>query len=561
MTLSTSTVTLAPGSSRTYTLAPGEAVTVATEPNCYVTVTETPDVISSADLDGQTNVRTSILQYKGEWTYGPYALGGTVVVAVSLAKSTSSVSVTLGSAAAAVVAAGQNSAILGASTASGVILYDGTMANGSNIINSASGSFRSSDVGKVIGICSQSYTAGTGVARISNRGGTILQVNSPTQIVVSFTAGAAYSGLLVVYGPDIGPALQAAITSVANSGGGAIELPNGNYLSSIALSVPNGVTLAGRSNTPQAYGAGASLGLIGYGGTSLFCVAPTVLSSSPFITFGSGATGRNAPSLCNINIDCMQRTQDCVSGVPSWGANIDTATLVGGIRYTLEGGSSMTCRASYLAGMSVQNVVSITSGDARYIDNYIWGQQLSRSGMFVGNVDNLQIIGNHFFRGGDPAAPDAAHSITMYYDQAGTKGGLTIVGNSFDHSGGAHVRIRMFNSGTTLRSVLIGNNHGYQNEFTPNGTMPWMDIETQAGTLLKGLSVTGNTGRGSWGGTANGRPKHFVDGALITASTVVGSTFVGNTIQDLTSTFYNAFTPTHSSGNIAIDTAGVATVV
>lgn len=50
MTLSTSTVTLAPGSSRTYTLAPGEAVTVATEPNCYVTVTETPDVISSADL-------------------------------------------------------------------------------------------------------------------------------------------------------------------------------------------------------------------------------------------------------------------------------------------------------------------------------------------------------------------------------------------------------------------------------------------------------------------------------------------------------------------------------
>jgi hypothetical protein len=50
-------------------------------------------------------MRTSILQYKGSWTYGPYALGGTVVVAVSLAKSTSSVAVTLGSAAAAVVGA------------------------------------------------------------------------------------------------------------------------------------------------------------------------------------------------------------------------------------------------------------------------------------------------------------------------------------------------------------------------------------------------------------------------------------------------------------------------
>lgn len=106
MTLSTSTVTLAPGSSRTYTLAPSEAVTVATEPNCYVTVTETPDVISSADLDGQTNMRTSILQYKGEWTYGPYAMGGTVAVAVSSTKSTSSVSVTLGSAAETVINAG-----------------------------------------------------------------------------------------------------------------------------------------------------------------------------------------------------------------------------------------------------------------------------------------------------------------------------------------------------------------------------------------------------------------------------------------------------------------------
>jgi hypothetical protein len=105
MTLSTSTVILAPGNSRTYSLAPGEAVTVATEPNCYVTVTETPDVIATADQGGQTNARESILQYKGEWTYGPYALGGTVAVAVSLSKSTSSVSVTLGSTAAAAVGA------------------------------------------------------------------------------------------------------------------------------------------------------------------------------------------------------------------------------------------------------------------------------------------------------------------------------------------------------------------------------------------------------------------------------------------------------------------------
>lgn len=136
MTLSTSTVTLAPGSSRTYSLAPGEAVTVATEPNCYVTVTETPDVITTADQGGQTNVRTSILQYKGEWTYGPYALGGTVAVAVSLAKSTSSVSVTLGSAAAAVVGA-----------AGGLLGPSGAFASLPSAADNAGNTFRVTDIG------------------------------------------------------------------------------------------------------------------------------------------------------------------------------------------------------------------------------------------------------------------------------------------------------------------------------------------------------------------------------------------------------------------------------
>jgi hypothetical protein len=94
MTLSTSTITLAPGQSRTYNLAPGEAVTVNCDPNVICTVTETPDVIATADQAGQTNNRVSNLQYRGNYTYGPYMFGGTVAVAVS-ARSTSSVSVTL----------------------------------------------------------------------------------------------------------------------------------------------------------------------------------------------------------------------------------------------------------------------------------------------------------------------------------------------------------------------------------------------------------------------------------------------------------------------------------
>ena len=449
-------------------------------------------------------------------------------------------------------------------TSGGVVLYDGTMASGSNIINCASGLFTGNDKGKVIGACTQALSPTTGAGRLTTRAGTIVQVNSATQIVVSFTAPSALTGMLVVYGPDVGHALQAALNSVSAAGGGAVELPNGNFLSTIQLIVPNNCSLAGRCNTPQAFGAGAARGLIGYGGTTLFCVAPTALTTEPFVELGTSEFLRNAPGLYNINIDTLQRAQDCVSATLSWGANVDTVTMIGGTRYTFEGGSSTTCRGSYIAGMSVYDVCSVTSGDARYLDNYIWGQQLGRYGMNIGNVDNIQVIGNHFFRGGEASLADAAYSLVLYYDGTGSqvKGGITIIGNSFDHSGAEHVRIRLFNSGTTLRGVTIANNHGYQNQYTPNDTFSWMDIRTDAGCVVKGLSVTGNTGRGAWDGPTTGRPKHFCNGsAMAAANTVVGATFVGNTIQDLTSTFYNAFTPDHSSGNIAVNTAGVASVV
>lgn len=255
MTLSTSTVTLAPGSFRTYTLAPGEAVTVTTEPNCYVTVTETPSVISSADLDGQTNVRTSILQYKGEWTYGPYALGGTVVVAVSSTKSTSSVSATLGSAAAAVVgAAGQNTG--GGSRAAiqaainrgsvyipgGVTTLDECLLIGSNtVINAAAGAsitnggtvnntmlrtgnaeFSSAQTG-IPGVwiyCADEATAaGTGTLRYTHSGTTLAWqapgessfgsavsiasvTNAATTAIFAIPAAASGKSIYVIVSPD-----------------------------------------------------------------------------------------------------------------------------------------------------------------------------------------------------------------------------------------------------------------------------------------------------------------------------------------------------------------------
>ena len=74
------TGTLTAGNSRTFVLAPGSALTLTLLPNCRVTVTETPETVSASDAGGNSP-RTHSHQLAGVVTYGPYAMGGSVVVA------------------------------------------------------------------------------------------------------------------------------------------------------------------------------------------------------------------------------------------------------------------------------------------------------------------------------------------------------------------------------------------------------------------------------------------------------------------------------------------------
>lgn len=75
----TTTGTLTAGNSRTFALAPGSALTLTLLPNCRVTVTETPETVSASDAGGNSP-RTHSHQLAGVFTYGPYAMGGSVVV-------------------------------------------------------------------------------------------------------------------------------------------------------------------------------------------------------------------------------------------------------------------------------------------------------------------------------------------------------------------------------------------------------------------------------------------------------------------------------------------------
>jgi len=82
MSTTTTTGTLAAGESKTFTLAPGAAVSLTLSPNIRVTITETPESVSGSGVGGNTT-RVHEPQLPGTFAYGPYAMGGVVVVAVA----------------------------------------------------------------------------------------------------------------------------------------------------------------------------------------------------------------------------------------------------------------------------------------------------------------------------------------------------------------------------------------------------------------------------------------------------------------------------------------------
>ena len=79
MGISTSTGTLTAGQSRTFNLAPASAVTLTLLPNVRVTITESPAAVTATGLGGNAT-RVHEPRLPGSFTYGPYPMGGAVVV-------------------------------------------------------------------------------------------------------------------------------------------------------------------------------------------------------------------------------------------------------------------------------------------------------------------------------------------------------------------------------------------------------------------------------------------------------------------------------------------------
>ena len=81
MGISTSTGTLTAGQSRTFNMSPASAVTLTLSPNVRVTITESPATVTATGLGGNAT-RVHEPRLPGTVTYGPYPMGGSVLVEV-----------------------------------------------------------------------------------------------------------------------------------------------------------------------------------------------------------------------------------------------------------------------------------------------------------------------------------------------------------------------------------------------------------------------------------------------------------------------------------------------
>lgn len=105
----------------------------------------------------------------------------------------------------------------------GVVLTDGAITNGLKVLTSASATFTSADVGKVIWI---NNAGGSRIDLVS----TIVSINSATSVNINDAASATVSAAPIIYGTDDTTAIQNTINAIGTAKVGTLYAPKGIYI-------------------------------------------------------------------------------------------------------------------------------------------------------------------------------------------------------------------------------------------------------------------------------------------------------------------------------------------
>lgn len=487
----------------------------------------TGDIIGVKDRDGGETLLAPPLSSNGFVPLGVQVSGG--VAGYNLVDSAGN--------APAVDRKGINIASYGAKS-DGKQVFDASTTNSTTTtITSASANFNPGDVGKTIVVIQGSVATGPWPAR----SGTIQSYISPTQITALLgTAPGALTSAQVIWGTDDTAAVQNAANAAGTKAQPLFIPPGITCIKTITL--PNHVTMYGVGNDSQ---INWNYALAWHGSTLVATQWPG--NNKAMVVAGTFNT------IHDLNIDGANMVDSVLDAFTNNGhAHITRVTLArayGGRVLNLGSASSFTDGVARGAGGSTADLI-VAQGDNRIVNNDIY--EAGNGGAFIRIAgSDAIIVGNHFWRNAQTAPNEIGPSILINPSvTSGFRDHALIMGNAFDTSVGAMVKIKL--DGTiTYRGINIIGNQAFQNNSVPSNTYSVFEVVLAAGSSLRGLGITNNMVMASLSGTTNALWKYFVDGVGIDpAATLYGAFVSGNFFDGANSiTAYNSFTPAITSNN------------
>lgn len=430
----------------------------------------------------------------------------------------------------------------------GVALYDASTTNSTtSTVNSPSGSFKSTDVGKCCAVHSRSGT----VALANARYGFITAVASPTQCTAVFNLSpGALTNAMFVYGTDNAVPMQAAITAAIASRDKILKLPGGIICSSAGLTGSGNIIMegAGRSYTELEWYN------FDYAGTTL---AVCGSSANAALYFNGSTTG---PRLYGFNVDAMGISQH---GLRTDGraASISDVTVLkplggSGNSHALKmGPGSMVDHCTIIGGYNCHPLAA--GGDSQVTSCNIYGAGTGYFACKLSGVSDFIFSKNHVWALGAGTFNSGSVFIEAWQSSA-PMGSVKVSNNQFDTAQNApHISISVA-ANCKLLSVDISNNNAFNNNAVTT-PYPWLSLSVAAGGEIRGLGVKGNEIMGSWSDPTQGLHSYLIDGTGIVGA-VKGSRVALNNIDRPTVGGYNTFTPDYTAGNTRVNAAGTVTV-
>jgi len=485
---------------------------------------------------------------------------------------------------------------------------------------SSSPIFTQADIGKQM-LFHQGFTAG-GMAAYSIKSGRITAVTDAQNCTIASTACPTYTtnSPKAVFGTDNGDAINAAVATLSLSpSGGTLIFPTGVVLAYkykyaranstvyapsitgyVTRNTPNGfyykcivggISGAAEPTYVDTFGATFTDGTVTWqcmGRTSINLPAgshiigkgkaiavPYGFATTGSVLIGAGYDANYALVILNGKGSTIQNiTLDAAKGllnaviVSGTSCAIINSSLMRGQAQTLNNssGSTEVLACQIMGGLDAVATVK-SGGDAKFSDCIIAGAGNGFANVHASSVtDDFSITGCHLYKGGWGLTLSTVAGPNLLFESlaAGTTGGGTIIGNTFDTALGNHIDVNVSGAGVAaIQALTISGNQFYQPQeaFTTN-TYSCINVTCGATPAIgvKGLSISGNVAKGT---PAGNQYKSFVNWNVNAATNINGSTVLGNAIyntQALYSVTGAAFSPGYSAGNAWTTSADVTTI-